>query len=137
MAARPETTSDHVTTVRTFLDGLVEGDLGVLDLLDVDAEWRNTGLPTLKGSKVGAGIRSMFKRGIGFDYVMHSAAADGDTVLTDRTDVLRLGRFEMTFWVRGTFEMRHGKILVWDDRYSPPSLAGAALLGAVRAVLPR
>ena len=40
------------------------------------------------------------------------------SVLTDRTDVLRKGKWETSFWVRGTFEVRDGRITLWDDAFS-------------------
>jgi limonene-1,2-epoxide hydrolase len=68
---------------------------------------------------------------------MHHAAATGDVVLTDRTDVLRFGRWESSFGVRGTFEVVDGKIRVWDDAFSWTALARSSVLGLVRAVRSR
>lgn len=130
--------SEPVTVVTQFLDALAAGDArGALALVDPDLEWRNTGLPTLRGRRATAALVGMEKRGIGFGYAMHAAAAEGDTVLTDRTDWLTLGRWRSEFWVRGTFTLREGRILVWDDAFSMGGFAGSSLLGLVRAVLPR
>ena len=52
-------------------------------------------------------------------------------VLTDRTDVLRKGKWETSFWVRGTFEVRDGKITLWDDAFSWPTSPGS-LIGLTR-----
>ena len=96
--------SEPVSVVTTFLDALAAGDSRrALDLLDVDIEWRNTGLPTLRGRRATGALIGMEKRGVGFGYTMHAAAAEGDVVLTDRTDWLTLGRWRSEFWVRGTF----------------------------------
>ncbi len=130
--------SEPVSVVTTFLDALAAGDSrSALDLLDVDIEWRNTGLPTLRGRRATGALVSMEKRGVGFGYTMHAAAAEGDVVLTDRTDWLSLGRWRSEFWVRGTFTLRHGKIAVWDDAFSMGNFASASALGLMRAVLPR
>lgn len=124
--------------VSTFLDRLAEGDSrAAIELLDPEIEWRNTGLPTLRGRRATGSLLGMEKRGIGFGYEMHAVAGSGDTVLTDRTDWLTLGRWRSQFWVRGTFTLREGRILIWDDAFSMVGFAGASLLGLVRAALPR
>lgn len=130
--------SEPVTVVTTFLDAVAAGDArGALALVDPDLEWRNSGLPTLRGRRATGALMSMEKRGIGFGYSMHAAAAQGDTVLTDRTDWLTVGRWRSEFWVRGTFTLRDGRILVWDDAFSMGGFAASGLAGLVRAVLPR
>ena len=68
-----------VSVVTTFLDALAAGDSrSALDLLDVDIEWRNTGLPTLRGRRATGALIGMEKRGVGFGYTMHAAAAEGE-----------------------------------------------------------
>lgn len=129
--------SEQIDVVVRFLDALAAGDSRTaVDLLDVDLEWRNTGLPTLRGRRATGALLGMEKRGLGFGYAMHAVAADGDTVLTDRTDWLTIGRWRTEFWVRGTFTLRHGKILVWDDAFSMGGFAAGSVRGLVRAVLP-
>src|SRR5687767_4000820 len=104
--------------VRDFLALLETDPKASVALLHDDVEWRNTGLPTFRGRKVGAMLRDMEKRKVGFAATMHHAAANGDIVLTDRTDYLRFGRWESSFGVRGTFEVVDGRIRVWDDAFS-------------------
>ena len=131
---------DQVSVVTTFLDALAAGDSRTaVDLLDPDVEWRNTGLPTLRGRRATGALLGMEKRGVGFGYEMHAVAvsADGDSVLTDRTDWITLGRLRSEFWVRGTFTLRDGKILVWDDAFSMGGFAAGTVRGLLRAVLPR
>ena len=105
-----------------------------IELLDPEIEWRNTGLPTFRGTRVHAMLRDMVRRGIGVSIQVHHLAADGGVVLTDRTDVLTYGRWSASFWVRGTFEVRAGRIVLWDDAFSWGDLVGASLLGLVRAL---
>jgi limonene-1,2-epoxide hydrolase len=100
-----------------------------LALLDDEVVWRNTGLPTVKGRRVGGMLLDAEKRGLTVDITIHHAAADGNVVLTDRTDVLRKGRWESSFWVRGTFEVRDGKIVLWDDAFSWADFTRGALVG--------
>ena len=123
--------------VREFLSLLETDPVASVALLHDDVEWRNTGMPTIRGRRVSGMLRDMKKRNVGFAAVMHHVAADGDVVLTDRTDILRFGRWENSFWVRGTFEVVDGKIRVWDDAFSWGVLARSSLMGLVRVVRPR
>lgn len=123
--------SDAVTVVRTFLDLLAGGRAAeAVEMLAEDAEWRNTGLPTLRGARVRTTLLAMERRDVRFRAEMHAIAADGDTVLTDRTDFLRVGRWESSFWVCGTFTVHEGKIAVWDDKYA----MGNVLAGSVKGL---
>jgi limonene-1,2-epoxide hydrolase len=124
--------SDPGSVVREFLQRLERHDArGALTLLDPDIVWRNTGMPTLRGRRVSGTLLDMENRGIGFAARMHHLAADGDVVLTERTDVLRYARFETSFWVCGTFEIRDNRIVLWDDHFS----WGALVRSSVRGLL--
>jgi limonene-1,2-epoxide hydrolase len=133
----PSSTSEKV--VRDFLALLERPDTeAAARLLHDDVEWRNTGMPTFRGSKrVGGMLRDMERRKIRFAARMHHAAATGGVVLTDRTDVLGIGRWETSFWVCGTFEVVDGRIRLWDDHFSWGALARGSVLGLVRGVRPR
>jgi limonene-1,2-epoxide hydrolase len=125
------------TVVRDLLDHLAAGEVEqAIELLDVDVEWRNTFLPTFRGPQVAKALRDMVARGIGFEVEHHHVAATGDVVLTDRTDVLTYGRWRSEFWVRGTFEVRDGKVVVWDDAFSWVDAVGSGVLGLVKGILP-
>ena len=125
------------TVVRDLLDKLAAGDVdGAIELLDADVVWRNTYLPTFRGPQVAEQLRGMVARGIGFEVVHHHIAATGDVVLTDRTDVLTFGRWRSEFWVRGTFEVRNGKVVLWDDAFSWADVLGSGLTGLVKGLLP-
>ena len=128
--------TDAGTVVRSCLDALEAGDSATaLALLDPDVEWRNSGLPTLRGRRAHRALLDMAKRGIGFEVRFHHLAVDGQVVLTDRTDVLTYRRFRMEFWVCGTFEVHEGRIVVWDDHFSMTNFVGASVRGLVRAAL--
>jgi limonene-1,2-epoxide hydrolase len=66
----------------------------------------------------------------------HHVAADGDVVLTERTDELALGRFEQRFWVHGRFELRHGQITVWRDSFDWFDYSLSAVRGLAGVVAP-
>ena len=126
--------STNVAIVSDFLVAMAEGDgKRAASLLDPDVEWRNTGLPTLRGRRAIELIRSLDDSRISFDVELHAIAAEGDTVLTDRTDVLGIGPIRTRFWVCGTFTLRDGLIVVWDDHFS----LGNFLSGVVRGTLRR
>lgn len=129
--------TDPVAVVQQFLGELAAQDVeAAVDLLDVDVEWRNTGFPTLRGSRVAESLRAMVRRGIGFEAVMHHVAADGDVVLTDRTDTIVVGPVRTTIRVFGTFRVRDGKVVLWHDRFSWLGAARATAGGVVRGLLP-
>lgn len=121
-----------ITVVTTFLDLLASKQAdSAVDMLSEDVEWRNTGLPTVRGRRVGDVLREMERRGVAFSADMRHIAADGDAVLTERTDYLRYRHWVADFWVCGTFVVRDGRITLWDDHYAP----GSVLAGAVRGLL--
>jgi limonene-1,2-epoxide hydrolase len=125
----------NASVVTDFLDALALPDTErALSLLDPDVEWLNTGLPTIRGRRVHAVVRDMERRRIGFGVTVHSVAANGDTVLTDRTDRLAFGRVRTEFWVCGTFTVRNGLITRWDDHFSMGNFAKGFVSGTLRAL---
>lgn len=123
--------SDPVTVVRQFLSLLETGHAdAAVELLAEDVEWRNTSMPTFRGRRVARMLLDMERRRIQFSAELHHVAADGDAVLTERTDFLRYGRWEASFWVCGTFVVRDGLIVLWDDHFS----VGNFLAGSVRGL---
>ena len=98
--------NDAEILVRDFLNLLAVPDTkAAVELLHPDVEWRNTGLPTLRGRRVGGALLDLERRGIGVVIDLHHAAASGDVVLTDRTDHITYKRYRTSFWVRGTFRV--------------------------------
>jgi limonene-1,2-epoxide hydrolase len=120
-------------TVREFFRLLALPDTqAAVALLDDEVVWKNTGLPTFKGRRVGGMLLDAERRGITVDITIHHAAANGSVVLTDRTDVLRKGKWETSFWVRGTLEVRDGKIVLWDDAFSWLDFARGSVVGLTK-----
>ncbi len=125
------------SVVRDLLDHLAAGEIEeAVDLLDVDVVWRNSFLPTFHGPQVAQQLRAMVERGIDFEVVWHHVAATDDVVLTDRTDVLAYGAWRSEFAVRGTFEVRDGKVTLWDDAFSWIDVVTSGVVGLVKGVLP-
>src|SRR3990170_1036479 len=104
--------SDAEQIVLDFFHRMEHGDAaGAVELMHPDIEWRNNGLPTLRGKKrVGGIIKGIDGSAVHFGAEFHHVAATGDTVLTDRTDFVAVGRWQTRFWVRGTFELEGGLI---------------------------
>ncbi|MCW2784657.1 MAG: Limonene,2-epoxide hydrolase [Marmoricola sp.] len=100
-------------------------------LLDPAVEWRNTGVPTFRGSKVVGMLRDMERRGIGFRVDLTHIVSDGSVVLTERTDILSYRRWETSFWVCGTFEVADGLITLWDDHFSMGNFVAASIRGLI------
>ncbi|MFF0817402.1 limonene-1,2-epoxide hydrolase family protein [Rhodococcus sp. NPDC003318] len=131
--------TDSATIVESFLASLARGhaDATVAMLTD-DIVWTNVGFPTLRGkARVARSIRALDSPRFGFDVIVHNIAADGDVVLTERTDLLRIGAVSLEFWVCGTFEIRDGRIAVWRDYFSIRNLLRGTAVGIARAVLGR
>ena len=110
---------DNVTVVREFLEALAVPDTDrAVELLGLDIEWRNTGLPTFRGKRVFSMLKDMERRRVGFGVEIHAIAEQAGLVLTDRTDYLWKGPVKTGFRVRGTFTVRDGLIVIWDDAFS-------------------
>ena len=124
--------------VRSFLEHLAHAETEeALALLDPEVEWRNTGLPAFRGERVHQMLRDMEKRGVGFEVRWRHVAASGDTVLTDRTDVITYAGWETSFGVRGTFTVNDGRITLWDDAFSWLELLSSGVIGLGRVLTSR
>lgn len=135
----PHAPGSPEAVVYTFLHALAEQDLdGAAALLAPDLQYTNVSLPTLRG---GDFVGKLLKRALGgalrFDVQFHSIAASGDTVLTERTDVLALGPLHVRFWVCGTFRVENGRITLWRDYFDWWDLGKGTLRGVLGVALPR
>jgi limonene-1,2-epoxide hydrolase len=125
--------------VRTFLLDLQEARLDdALALLAEDVVYTNVSLPTVRGRRRVEGLfRPAYEKlHGGFRVHFHSIAADGGTVLTERTDALIMGRVEQRIWVYGRFEVVDGQITVWRDSFDWFDVLVGLLRGLAGAVIP-
>ncbi|MET8871005.1 limonene-1,2-epoxide hydrolase family protein [Nocardia sp. NPDC004278] len=137
MTEELELEQDAITTVREFFAALELGAVEeALDLLHPHVIWKNTSLPTVGGGLTRRILRGLNRDTIGFAAEIHHIATDGDIVLTDRTDILRVGPLRIAFWVCGTFELHDGRILLWHDHFSWENFLRGTVVGLVRAALP-
>src|ERR1700716_1869678 len=87
---RDAANSTPTVVVERFLDRLRATDSdGAADLLAVNVEYENKGLPTVHGrERVRKLFQAMNRVGTGFEVYVHLISEDGSSVLTERTDVL-------------------------------------------------
>ncbi|HWD02253.1 MAG TPA: limonene-1,2-epoxide hydrolase family protein [Amycolatopsis sp.] len=123
--------------VTSFLQALEELDIErALGHVSVDITYQNVPLPPARGlAAVEKQLRMLAKLGTGFEARTHHIAADGDVVLTERTDVLRRGSFAAEFWVCGTFKVENGRIVLWRDYFDWTTFFAASAKGAGRAAV--
>jgi limonene-1,2-epoxide hydrolase len=109
---------DNLRAVETLLAALQEPDFEALDsVLADDVVWTNVGLLTLRGrQRIVNSLRPMQGR-LGLEIKVHRVAADGNAVLTERTDAMVIGPLRLQFWVCGVFEVRDGRITLWRDYF--------------------
>ncbi|HEY4006816.1 MAG TPA: limonene-1,2-epoxide hydrolase family protein [Pseudonocardia sp.] len=123
-------------TVQAMLDALGRLDIDtVLGLLDDDVVYQNVSLPKTRGKAAVAKQLRLFGRYCtAFEAINHRVAADGNIVLTERTDIVEVGGVRSEFWVCGTFEVRDGKIVLWRDYFDWANLLAGAAKGVGKAV---
>jgi limonene-1,2-epoxide hydrolase len=128
---------DNVRAVETFLYALQDEDFDTADGLMADnIVWQNVGVLTLRGRER---IMKIFRRGQGrarFEVKIHRIAAEGNAVLTERTDALIFGPLRLQFWVCGVFEVHAGRITLWRDYFDMFDFTKATLRGLAATVVP-
>jgi limonene-1,2-epoxide hydrolase len=134
MSEQPPDPNDPAAVVRRFLTLISTKQAAAgAELLADDVEWCNSGWPTIRGGdRVGGMLRDMDRRGIDFEAVVHHLAADGDHVLTVRTDRIGYRRLRTEFPVQGTFVVSAGRIVLWDDHFSHLRLVGSLVRNLLR-----
>jgi len=134
-ASRVTSDVGNTRTVETFLYALQDEDFDTVDSTFADTiVWQNVGWLTLQGR---ARIVKILRRGqgrVGFEVKIHRMAADGDTVLTERTDAIVIGPLRLQFWVCGVFEVHAGRITLWRDYFDLLDIAKGTLRGLAGTV---
>jgi limonene-1,2-epoxide hydrolase len=130
--------STEIEVVQDFLGALERLDIdAVVALLDPDVVYQNVPFPPARGrDEVSRQLRLFERYGSGFEVRWHNVAANGSVVLTERTDVITIGRVSGAFWVCGTFEVRNGRILLWRDRFDFADFTWSFVRGGLAAILP-
>lgn len=136
---KTKTETSPAILVRRFLELLAEGDMdAAVDLLDADVEYINVSMPAIRGRER---VRRIFKsatrlKNTGFEVYFHHISHEGDTVLTERTDVLIWGPIRVQIWVCGRFDVRDGRIVLWKDYFDWLNFSIALVRGLVATVIP-
>lgn len=130
--------SDPQAVTEAFLAALTELDFETAGTyLAEDAVYVNVGLPTVRGrAKIVKTLGSMDRPDLGFEVYLHAIAADGPTVLTERTDAVVVGKMRTQFWVAGRFDVHDGQITLWRDAFDYVDVVRAVVRGLVGAVIP-
>jgi limonene-1,2-epoxide hydrolase len=130
-------TVDNKAVVERFLFAVQNEDFDAADaLLADDAKWQNVGLPTITGRQRIVKLLRSGEGRAGFEVKFHRIAAEGSSVLTERTDVLVFKALRLQFWVCGVFEVRDGKITLWRDYFDFFDMFKATVRGLLGVVVP-
>jgi limonene-1,2-epoxide hydrolase len=136
-ASRASSDVDNARTVETFLYALQDEDFDTMDAaMADDIVWQNVGLLTLRGRRR---VMRLIRHGegrSGFEVKIHRVAAEGNAVLTERTDALIIGPVRLQFWVCGVFEVHAGRITLWRDYFDMWDITKATLRGIAATVFP-
>lgn len=129
---------DPIAVVEGFLAAMAAADAaGAAALIDDDILYVNVGLPKIRGRReVEKVLHGLDRPSIGFEVYLHAISAEGNVVLTERTDVLRFGKVRAQFWVWGRFEVVDGRITLWRDSFDFWDLLRANVRGLAGAVVP-
>lgn len=127
----------NTRTVESFLHALQHEDLDAAEAaLAEGLVYQNVGLPTIHGRNTTMRLFRGMQGRAGFEVRTHRIAADGDVVLTERTDALVLGPLRLQFWVCGVFEVHDGRITLWRDYFDFFNMVKATARGVLATVLP-
>jgi len=138
----PEQTAVNTTPtqiVERFLYAMRDKDYDAMQAaLDDDVVYQNVGLPTIRGRHRTVNIlrRGLELGSAGFDVKIHRIAAEGTSVLTERTDVILYGPLRIQFWVCGVFEVRDGRIQLWRDYFDFLDIVKATVRALIGLAVP-
>jgi limonene-1,2-epoxide hydrolase len=131
--------SEPTAVVERFIDHLrtVTDNDAAVGLLAEEVVYENSWLPTVRGrERVRKVFQALLRIGTEVEMHVHTISADGPTVLTERTDVLRWGRLRVQFWICGRFDVHDGQIVEWREYYDPLVILAATLRGLLGTVVP-
>ena len=111
--------STPTQVVQEFCTAFAVKDVATIEsLLADDVVYHNVGMEPAKGKEASlAAIKGFLDMSESLVFDIHRIAADGDTVLTERTDTFVMNGLTAPVAVMGTFELRDGKIAAWRDYF--------------------
>lgn len=136
-ASRVGSDVDNARTVETFLYALQDEDFDTVDAILADTiVWQNVGFATLQGRQRAVKLLRRGQDRVGLQIKIHRIAANGSSVLTERTVALVIGPLRLQFWVCGVFEVHGGRITLWRDYLDIWDITKATLRGLAATVFP-
>jgi limonene-1,2-epoxide hydrolase len=130
--------TDGKDVVREFCSAIGRKDLGAVEaLMDEKVVYHNIGSEPAVGRDAALGaVKFQFDMFDAIEFRLRNLAVDGDTVLTERVDVITANGITAPVPVMGTFEVRDGRIIAWRD-YFDMGLTGKLISGEqVDSLLP-
>ena len=105
--------------VRRFCDAWSGGDLdAIVAYFTDDAVYHNIPIDPVTGRETIKATIAWFTAAVDkVEFRVHHIVADGNVVLTERTDVFVAGDKTIELPVMGTFEVADGKIAAWRDYF--------------------
>ena len=91
--------------------------------------YHNVGMEPAVGKDASiASIKGFLDMSESLGFEIHHLAAEGDTVLTERTDTMTVNGIAAPIAVMGAFDVRDGLIVAWRD-YFDMGLVGRLMAG--------
>ena len=105
--------------VREFCAAFAVKDVDTIGrLLADDVVYHNVGMAPAVGKDASmASIQGFLDMSESLVFDIHRLAADGDTVLTERTDTFTINGVKAPIAVMGAFDLRDGLIVAWRDYF--------------------
>ena len=105
--------------VQEFCAALATKDVGTISkLLADDVVYHNVGMAPAVGKEASlAMIQGFLDMAEKMTFQIHRIAANGDSVLTERTDTFTINGAQAPIPVMGTFDLKDGVIVAWRDYF--------------------
>jgi limonene-1,2-epoxide hydrolase len=111
--------STPTQVVQEFCAAFATKDVDTIsNLLTDDVVYHNVGMAPAVGKEASvAMIQGFLDMAEKMTFEIHRIAANGDSVLTERTDTFTINGADSPVAVMGTFDLRDGKIVAWRDYF--------------------
>ena len=105
--------------VQQFCAAFAAKDVDTMaSLLADDVVYHNVGMEPAAGKEASlASIQGFLDMSEALEFDIHRIAANGDTVLTERTDTFTINGVKAPIAVMGAFDLRGGLIVAWRDYF--------------------
>jgi limonene-1,2-epoxide hydrolase len=107
--------------IAAFIAAWPTGDAATLGrFFSEDAEYSNGPLEPVHGREaIVADLAGMMSLGGEVDADIRHLLSDGEVVMTERVDCVRLGGKSASLWIAGVFQVHDGVIFRWRDYFDP------------------